>query len=126
MRSTLFAGSLSHPSHFHRTNHSSKIVIVRLPDSNRVVGDEPSKAMQTILLLAERDGQRKHVGDLPGFLTPVEHHRLFEKPVPIFLKQLPDTNGFLDGIETVGIRKQRHGIPKGFSNQWDDPFGASR
>jgi len=101
-RATLSKGG-RHPGHLHGPNHSSEIIIIRLHDLHCVIGNEAAKAVQAVFLFAQGDGQGKGLGNLPGLFVPVEHYRLFEKTITIFLQQLPNADRFFDRIKSVGI-----------------------
>ena len=119
------AESGSHPRHLHGADHSAEVIVVRLHNLHRIVGDEPAKAVQAVFLFAEGDRQGKRIGNLLGLFIPVEHHRLFEEAIPVFLQQLADADRFLDRIEPIRIRIQRHLIAKGLSDQGNHRFGSS-
>ena len=69
--------SFSHSSHLHRTNQTTKIKLIRLDNVKGIVGDKPSKGVNTELLFTtgHRDGHR--IRDLFLLLIPIPRHRFF-------------------------------------------------
>ncbi len=83
MRRTGFSECMCHTCHFHRTNHATKIIVIRLNNLKPIIGNKPAKTMQVVFLFATCNWNGQCISNLFGFFIPVEKNRFFKKTITV-------------------------------------------
>jgi hypothetical protein len=55
---------MRHARNLHRPDHPPEVVVIGLHNIDAIVGEEPAKPIETVVLLAIGDRYRERVGDL--------------------------------------------------------------
>ena len=95
--------------------------MIRLNNIQTVIGQQPAKGMDAMLLFTSRNRNRKRVRNLFGTVEPIKEYRFFEVTIVVILELLTHSNRFVHVfVVAVCIGIERHIITKGFANKRDD------
>ena len=94
MRNNSITECICHECHFHRTNHSSEIINIRLNNIKTIICNRPSKMDKALILLTICNRYCKCICNLFYILKMVVHNRLFKITIFIFFQKSANTYSF--------------------------------